>query len=229
LAILATVRRSSSTIHQLGEAKWGRVSGLTLFLPHGYEGQGRNILRRAWSVFCSCAPNSHAVCVPSTPAQMFHLLRRQMLRRLRKPLIILTPKSLLRHPLSVSRLEELSANGFQTVIDEIDDVSASAVTRVVFCSGKSIRPAEIAARIEVADRRNRAGRTAVSVPTEEYEAILRKYENAREIIWCQEEPQNQGSWYQIRHRLQSKLEASMSCCTRAGREPPRRRLVLRPA
>jgi 2-oxoglutarate dehydrogenase E1 component len=154
---------------------------------------------------------------------MFHLLRRQMLRRLRKPLIIMTPKSLLRHPLSVSRLEELSANGFQTVIDEIDDVSASGVTRVVFCSGKVYFDL-------LKSRRESKSQTVAIVrveqlypfPTEEYEAILRKYENAREIIWCQEEPQNQGSWYQIRHRLQSKLEAKheLLYAGRAGAAAP---------
>jgi len=170
-----------------------------------------------------CAEFNMQVCVPSTPAQMFHLLRRQMLRSLRKPLVILTPKSLLRHPLSVSRLEELSANGFQMVIDEIDDVSPSAVTRVVFCSGK------VYFDLLKARRESKSQTVAVvrveqlyPFPTEEYEAVLRKYENAREIIWCQEEPQNQGSWYQIRHRLQSKLEAKheLLYAGRAGAAAP---------
>jgi 2-oxoglutarate dehydrogenase E1 component len=146
------------------------------------------------------------VCVPSTPAQMFHMLRRQMLRPLRKPLIVMTPKSLLRHPMSVSRLEELAGGGFYSVIDDIDDLKPSAVTRIVLCSGKVYFDL-LKARREV-----KADSVAVvrleqlyPFPSEEYEAILRKYSNAREIVWCQEEPQNQGSWYQIRHRLQSKL------------------------
>jgi 2-oxoglutarate dehydrogenase E1 component len=190
-----------------GEAKWGRVSGLTLFLPHGYEGQGPEHSSARLERFLQlCAEFNMQVCVPSTPAQMFHMLRRQMLRPLRKPLIVMTPKSLLRHPLSVSRLEELSSSGFQTVIDEIDDLKPSAVTRIVFCSGKVYFDL-------LKTRRETKSDSAAIVrieqlypfPSEEYEAVLRKYSNAREIIWCQEEPQNQGSWYQIRHRLQATL------------------------
>jgi 2-oxoglutarate dehydrogenase E1 component len=207
-----------------GEAKWGRVSGITLFLPHGYEGQGPEHSSARLERFLQlCAEFNMQVCVPSTPAQMFHLLRRQMLRNLRKPLIIMTPKSLLRHPLSVSRLEELTGNSFQTVIDEIDDLRASAVTRVVFCSGKVYFDL-------LKSRREAKSETAAIVrieqlypfPSEEYEAILQKYMNAREIIWCQEEPQNQGSWYQIRHRLQSKLGAQheLLYAGRAGAAAP---------
>jgi 2-oxoglutarate dehydrogenase E1 component len=190
-----------------GEAKWGRVSGITLFLPHGYEGQGPEHSSARLERFLQlCAEFNMQVCVPSTPAQMFHLLRRQMLRPLRKPLVIMTPKSLLRHPLSVSRLEELSGSGFQTVIDEIDDIRPSAVTRIVFCSGK------VYFDLLKSRRESKAESVAIvrveqlyPFPSEEYEAIVQKYSNAREIVWCQEEPQNQGSWYQIRHRLQSKL------------------------
>jgi 2-oxoglutarate dehydrogenase E1 component len=190
-----------------GEAKWGRLSGLTLFLPHGYEGQGPEHSSARLERFLQlCAEYNMQVCVPSTPAQMFHMLRRQMVRPLRKPLIVMTPKSLLRHPMSVSRLEELATGGFYSVIDDIDDPKASAVTRVVLCSGKVYFDL-LKARREV-----KADTVAVvrleqlyPFPSEEYEAILRKYSNAHEIVWCQEEPQNQGSWYQIRHRLQSKL------------------------
>ncbi|HEY0799902.1 MAG TPA: 2-oxoglutarate dehydrogenase E1 component, partial [Steroidobacteraceae bacterium] len=191
-----------------GEAKWGRVSGITLFLPHGYEGQGPEHSSARLERFLQlCAEFNMQVCVPSTPAQMFHMLRRQMLRALRKPLIIMTPKSLLRHPLSVSRLEELSGSGFQTVIDEIDELKPSAVTRIVFCSGK------VYFDLLKARREGKVESVAIvrieqlyPFPSEEYQAVLQKYSNAREIIWCQEEPQNQGSWYQIRHRLQSKLD-----------------------
>jgi 2-oxoglutarate dehydrogenase E1 component len=207
-----------------GEAKWGRVSGITLFLPHGYEGQGPEHSSARLERFLQlCAEFNMQVCVPSTPAQMFHVLRRQMLRSLRKPLIIMTPKSLLRHPLSVSRLEELSGSGFQTVIDEIDDLKPSAVTRIVFCSGKVY--------FDLLKSRREAKTESVAIvrieqlypfPSEEYEAVLRKYSNAREIIWCQEEPQNQGSWYQIRHRLQSKLDArhELLYAGRAGAAAP---------
>jgi 2-oxoglutarate dehydrogenase E1 component len=190
-----------------GEAKWGRLSGLTLFLPHGYEGQGPEHSSARLERFLQlCAEYNMQVCVPSTPAQMFHMLRRQMVRPLRKPLIVMTPKSLLRHPLSVSRLEELGTGSFNTVIDEIDDLKPSAVTRVVLCSGKVY--------FDLLKSRREVKADSVAIvrleqlypfPSEEYEAILRKYANAREIVWCQEEPQNQGGWYQIRHRLQSKL------------------------
>ncbi len=190
-----------------GEAKWGRLSGLTLFLPHGYEGQGPEHSSARLERFLQlCAEYNMQVCVPSTPAQMFHMLRRQVVRPLRKPLIVMTPKSLLRHPLSVSRLEELSTGGFNPVIDEIDDLKPSAVTRVVLCSGKVY--------FDLLKARREAKADAVAVvrleqlypfPSDEYDAILRKYSNAREVVWCQEEPQNQGSWYQIRHRLQAKL------------------------
>ena len=190
-----------------GEAKWGRLSGITLLLPHGYEGQGPEHSSARLERFLQlCAEYNMQVCVPSTPAQMFHMLRRQMVRPLRKPLIVMTPKSLLRHPLSVSRLEELGSGGFYSVIDEIDDVKPSAVTRIVLCSGK------VYFDLLKARRESKVESVAVvrveqlyPFPSEEYEAILRKYANAREIVWCQEEPQNQGSWYQIRHRLQSKL------------------------
>jgi 2-oxoglutarate dehydrogenase E1 component len=190
-----------------GEAKWGRLSGLTLFLPHGYEGQGPEHSSARLERFLQlCAEYNIQVCVPSTPAQMFHMLRRQMVRALRKPLIIMTPKSLLRHPLSVSRLEELATGSFRNVIDEIDDLKPSAVTRVVLCSGKVYFDL-------LKSRRESKVETVAIVrleqlypfPSEEYEAIIRKYSNAREIVWCQEEPQNQGSWYQIRHRLQLPL------------------------
>jgi len=207
-----------------GEAKWGRLSGITLFLPHGYEGQGPEHSSARLERFLQlCAEFNMQVCVPSTPAQMFHMLRRQMIRPLRKPLIIMTPKSLLRHPLSVSRLEELAAGGFQTVIDEVDDLKTAAVKRVVFCSGKVY--------FDLLKSRREAKVDTVAIvrieqlypfPSEEYEAILQKYSNAQEIVWCQEEPQNQGSWYQIRHRLQSKLGAKheLLYAGRAGAAAP---------
>ncbi len=120
-----------------GEAKWGRHSGLTLFLPHGYEGQGPEHSSARLERFLQlCAEHNMQVVVPSTPAQMFHLLRRQMIRPLRKPLVVLTPKSLLRHRLSVSQLEELSAGGFRPLIDEQDELAREDVRRLVFCSGK---------------------------------------------------------------------------------------------
>ncbi len=190
-----------------GEAKWGRLSGLTLLLPHGYEGQGPEHSSARLERFLQlCAELNMQVCVPSTPGQMFHMLRRQMVRPLRKPLIVMTPKSLLRHKLAVTPLAELVGGEFQTVIDEIDPIDAAAVQRVVFCSGKVY--------FDLLEQRRTDGLTNVALirleqlypfPTEGYEAVLERYANAHEIVWCQEEPQNQGAWYQIRHRLQERL------------------------
>ena len=207
-----------------GEAKWGRLSGLALFLPHGYEGQGPEHSSARLERFLQlCAEYNMQVCVPSTPAQMFHMLRRQMVRALRKPLIVMTPKSLLRHPLSVSHLEELAGGGFRNIIDEIDPIKPSAVSRIVLCSGKVY--------FDLLKARREAKVDTVAIvrveqlypfPSDEYEAILRKYPAAREIVWCQEEPQNQGSWYQIRHRLQAKIgpKSELLYAGRAGAAAP---------
>ena len=187
-----------------GEAKWERFCGLVLLLPHGYEGAGPEHSSARLERFLQlCAENNMQVCVPSTPAQMFHMLRRQMRQSFRKPLIVMTPKSLLRHELSVSSLEDLSGGGFARVIGEVDDVPAQQVQRIVFCSGKVYFDLLKA-------RRKEALRDVALVrleqlypfPSEEYQAMLNRYPNAREVVWCQEEPQNQGAWYQIRHRLQ---------------------------
>src|SRR5437868_312627 len=187
-----------------GEAKWERFCGLVLLLPHGYEGAGPEHSSARLERFLQlCAGNNMQVCVPSTPAQMFHMLRRQMRQSFRKPLIVMTPKSLLRHELSVSSLEDLSRGGFARVIGEVDDVPAQQVQRIVFCSGKVYFDL-------LKERRKQALREVALVrieqlypfPSEEYQATLNRYPNANEIVWCQEEPQNQGAWYQIRHRLQ---------------------------
>ncbi len=190
-----------------GEAKWERYCGLVLFLPHGYEGAGpEHSSARLERYLQLCAESNMQVCVPSTPAQMFHMLRRQMLQPFRKPLIVMAPKSLLRHELSVSSLEELTRGGFARVIGEIDELPAQGVGRVVFCSGKVY--------FDLLKARRKDGLRDVALvrieqlypfPAEEYEAALSHYPNAREVVWCQEEPQNQGAWYQIRHRLQEPL------------------------
>jgi len=203
-----------------GESKWGRLCGLALFLPHGYEGQGPEHSSARLERFLQLsAENNMQVCVPSTPAQMFHMLRRQMLRKLRKPLIVMTPKSLLRHKLSVSPLDDLTTGTFRNVIDEVDDIKPAQVKRVVFCAGKVY--------FDLLESRRGDGIQDVALvrieqlypfPTTEYAAVLQKYTNAREIVWCQEEPQNQGSWYQIRHRLQEPL-SSKDKLLYAGRSP----------
>jgi 2-oxoglutarate dehydrogenase E1 component len=190
-----------------GEAKWGRLCSLTLLLPHGYEGQGPEHSSARLERFLQlCAEQNMQVCVPSTPAQMFHMLRRQMKQDFRKPLIVMTPKSLLRHKLSVSPLEDLTRGSFRRLIDEVDDVQPQKVTRIVFCSGKVY--------FDLLESRRADGIHNVALvrieqlypfPNEEYAAVIRKYSQAHEIVWCQEEPQNQGAWYQIRHRLNEPL------------------------
>ncbi|MDP2324797.1 MAG: 2-oxoglutarate dehydrogenase E1 component [Gammaproteobacteria bacterium] len=192
-----------------GEAKWGRLCGLTLFLPHGQEGQGPEHSSARLERFLQlCAELNMQVCIPSTPAQMFHMLRRQMLRPLRKPLIVMTPKSLLRHRLSSSPLDELKTGRFQLVIPEADPLDAAGVRRIVFCSGKVY--------FDLLEARRAKGASDVALvrieqlypfPAAEYAAAIARYPAVREIVWCQEEPQNQGAWYQIRHQLQRPLPA----------------------
>jgi 2-oxoglutarate dehydrogenase E1 component len=203
-----------------GEAKWERFCGLVLLLPHGYEGAGPEHSSARLERFLQlCAENNMQVCVPSTPAQMFHMLRRQMRQSFRKPLIVMTPKSLLRHELSVSSLEDLSGGGFARVIGEVDDLPAQQVQRLVFCSGKVY--------FDLLQGRRKEGLRDVALvrieqlypfPSEEYQAMLNRYPNVREVVWCQEEPQNQGAWYQIRHRLQE-LVMGRRPVLYAGRRP----------
>jgi 2-oxoglutarate dehydrogenase E1 component len=203
-----------------GEAKWERFCGLALFLPHGYESAGPEHSSARLERFLQlCAESNMQVCVPSTPAQMFHMLRRQMLQPYRKPLVVMTPKSLLRHEMSVSSLEDLTRGSFARVIDELDEFNPAQVRRLVFCSGKVY--------FDLLKARRKDGIRDVALvrieqlypfPSEEYDAILNRYANAREIVWCQEEPQNQGAWYQIRHRLQEPL-GSRRQVLYAGRAP----------
>jgi 2-oxoglutarate dehydrogenase E1 component len=152
---------------------------------------------------------------------MFHMLRRQMLRNWRKPLIVMTPKSLLRHELSVSTLQDLQRGEFHRVIDEVDDIQPKDVRRLVFCSGKVY--------FDLLKTRRKDGIRDVALvrleqlypfPTPDYEAILRRYPNARELVWCQEEPQNQGAWYQIRHRLDAPGRKPVMYAGRAAAAAP---------
>jgi 2-oxoglutarate dehydrogenase E1 component len=186
-----------------GQAKWGRLCGLTLFLPHGYEGQGpEHSSARLERYLQLCAADNMQVCVPSTPAQMFHMLRRQMKRSVRLPLVVMTPKSLLRHPQSVSHLDDLTKGSFQTVIGETEPIDPKKVKRVVFCSGKVY--------FDLVDGRKKHDASQVAIvrveqlypfPREPFNETLARYPNAAEIVWCQEEPENQGAWYQIKHKL----------------------------
>ena len=190
-----------------GEAKWGRLCGLVLFLPHGYEGQGPEHSSARLERFLQlCAEHNIQVCVPSTPAQMFHMIRRQMLRHYRKPLIVLTPKSLLRHKMSVSPLAELSDGHFRLLIPDEGQLAADKVKRVVFCSGKVYFDLLSARQVhDISDVALVRIEQLYPFPIDQYAEALALYPAATSIVWCQEEPQNQGAWYQIRHRLQEPL------------------------
>jgi len=201
-----------------GESKWGRLCGLTLLLPHGYEGQGpEHSSARIERYLQLCAEQNIQVCVPTTPAQIFHLLRRQMLRAFRKPLIVMTPKSLLRHKLAVSSLAELSEGQFNNVKGEVDPLNAEAITRVILCTGKVY--------YDLIEARRRDSLDYIAIisieqlypfPDREFVAELSKYPNIKELIWCQEEPENQGAWHQIKHRFIGHLEGQATL-TYAGR------------
>ncbi|MBK7081055.1 MAG: 2-oxoglutarate dehydrogenase E1 component [Betaproteobacteria bacterium] len=183
-----------------GEAKWGRLCGLVLLLPHGYEGQGpEHSSARPERFLQLCAEHNMQVCVPTTPAQIYHLLRRQMVRPYRTPLVVMSPKSLLRHKEAVSTLEELAEGGFQTVIGETEKITARNVRRVILCSGK-VYYELLAHRREhrIADVAIIRFEQLYPFPHDDFKAQLAKFPNAKEIVWCQEEPQNQGAWYRLR-------------------------------
>ena len=186
-----------------GEQKWGRLCGLVMLLPHGYEGQGpEHSSARLERYMQLCAEQNIQVCTPTTPAQIFHLLRRQIVRKFRKPLIVMTPKSLLRHKLAVSSLEDLTLGQFYTVIPEVDAIEAKKVTRVVLCCGKVY--------YDLLQKRRDDGLNHIAIirieqlypfPKKALIDELSKYTKAKEIVWCQEEPQNQGVWFSSQHNI----------------------------
>jgi 2-oxoglutarate dehydrogenase E1 component len=183
-----------------GEAKWGRICGLVMLLPHGYEGQGpEHSSARPERYLQLCAEHNMQVCVPTTPAQIYHLLRRQMIRPFRRPLIVMSPKSLLRHKEAVSTLDELATGQFQNVIGETEKLVAKNVRRVIVCTGKVYY--ELAAY----RREHKCNDVAIlrmeqlyPFPHADFRSALAKFPNATEVVWCQEEPQNQGAWYRLR-------------------------------
>lgn len=179
-----------------GEQKWGRLCGLVMYLPHGYEGSGpEHSSARLERYLQLCAQENMQVCVPTTPAQIFHLIRRQILRPYRKPLIVMTPKSMLRNPLATSSLGDLSTGEFALVIPEIDEIDPKNVDRVVLCTGKIYYEL-------LEQRRKEQLRDIVFIRIEQLypfpdkilQAVLKPYQHVKDIIWCQEEPQNQGAW-----------------------------------
>jgi 2-oxoglutarate dehydrogenase E1 component len=191
-----------------GEAKWGRLCGLVLLLPHGYEGQGPEHSSARLERFMQlCSNDNIQVCIPSTPAQMFHLIRRQIMMGTRKPLIVMTPKSLLRNKAATATLDELAGVGFELLIDDVLVVDKKKIKRVVLCSGKvyydlieslaATRQKDIAVvRVE----------QLYPIPHQELSTTFNSYPADSEIVWCQEEPQNQGAWYQTMHNLLASMQ-----------------------
>jgi len=190
-----------------GEVKWGRVNGITLMLPHGYEGQGPEHSSARLERFMQLSADTNMqVCQPTTASQIFHLLRRQMVRNLRKPLIIMTPKSLLRAKDAASPLSEFTKGSFQTIIPENKELKADKVKRIVACSGKVY--------YDLVKKREEKGHDDVAIlrveqlypfPHKAFSTELKKYPNATEVVWCQDEPQNQGAWFFVQHYLHENM------------------------
>ncbi|WP_395668283.1 2-oxoglutarate dehydrogenase E1 component [Rhodoferax sp.] len=190
-----------------GEVKWGRVNGITLMLPHGYEGQGPEHSSARLERFMQLAADTNMQIVqPTTASQIFHVLRRQMVRNLRKPLVIMSPKSLLRNKDATSPLSEFTKGGFQTIIPEQREIKADKVKRVIACSGKVY--------YDLVKKREEKGHDDVAIlrveqlypfPHKAFSAELKKYPNATEVVWCQDEPQNQGAWFFVQHYLHENM------------------------
>ncbi len=203
-----------------GLQKWGRICQLTLFLPHGFEGQGPEHSSARLERFLQlCAQLNMRVWVPTTPAQLFHLLRDQMLRDFRRPLIVMMPKSLLRHPLSKSSLEELSTGTLQVCIPEQDNLDSAKVRRVVMCYGKVYYDLLKARRErQVDDIAIVRVEQLYPFPRGNLADVLASYPGMTEIVWCQEEPRNQGAWYQIQHHLWVLINGQKRQLGYAGRD-----------
>ncbi len=194
-----------------GEQKWGRLSGLVMLLPHGYEGQGPEHSSARLERFLQlCAQHNMQVCVPTTPAQAFHMLRRQIIRPWRAPLVVMSPKSLLRHKQAVSTLEDLSEGSFQPVLPDSHPTDNQTIKKAILCSGKVF--------YDLADKRRADNRDDVAIirieqlypfPEKLLQAELSKYPNIKDVVWCQEEPMNQGAWYSSQHHIRSILDKNL--------------------
>ena len=190
-----------------GEHKWGKYTGLVMLLPHGYEGQGAEHSSARIERFLQlCSSQNMQVCVPSTPAQMFHLLRRQMVRNCRKPLVVITPKSLLRHKECTSSLDDLAGGFYQRVLPEVDEIDPKNVKYILLCSGKVY--------YELLHERRAMKRNDIAIvrveqlypfPGPELNHVLKPYKNATELVWVQEEPKNQGAWDFVKPRIPAML------------------------
>ncbi len=191
-----------------GEVKWGRVNGLTLMLPHGYEGQGPEHSSARLERFMQlAADNNMQIVQPTSASQIFHVLRRQMVRMFRKPLVLMTPKSLLRNKDATSPLSDFTKGDFKTVIAEVDaEIDAAKVKRVIACSGKVYYDL-VKKRAE-----RKSGDVAIlrveqlyPFPHKAFAAELKKYANATDVVWCQDEPQNQGAWFFVQHCIHENM------------------------
>jgi 2-oxoglutarate dehydrogenase E1 component len=206
------------------ESKWGQPSGLVLLLPHGYEGQGPEHSSARLERFLQlCAENNMQVANCTTPAQYFHLLRRQMLggadrRGVRKPLIVFTPKSLLRHPVAVSSLQDLTSGGFREVMSDAANIDAGRVKKVLFCSGKVY--------YDLIAARQQRGAEDVAInrieqlypfPQAEFTDLLARYPVPAEVVWAQEEPRNMGAWRFVQEQVQPLLNGTKRTLRYAGR------------
>ena len=203
-----------------GEQKWNRMSGLVMFLPHGFEGQGaEHSSARLERYLQLCAQHNIQVVIPTTAAQIFHVLRRQMHMHCRRPLIVMSPKSLLRHPLAASELAELSESEFKMVIPEMDNLDDNKIKRVIFCSGKVF--------VDLIERRRQEKIDDIAIirieqlypfPDKQARQQVKRYVNARTYIWCQEEPMNQGAWYASQHHIRAVIGTAYPL-EYAGRPP----------
>jgi 2-oxoglutarate dehydrogenase E1 component len=191
-----------------GWEKWGLLCGLVMLLPHGYEGQGaEHSSARLERYLRLCANHNIQVCSPTTPAQVFHMLRRQMIRPYRSPLIVMSPKSLLRNRLATSPKQSFIDGEFQPVIGEIDKLDPNLIQRLIMCTGKVY--------YDLLEARRSRGMENVAIirieqlypfPQDDFQEVIAQFPNIEEFIWCQEEPQNQGAWDQIKHRFHTLLK-----------------------
>ena len=171
-----------------------------MLLPHGYDGQGpEHSSARPERFLQLCAEDNMQFCMPSTPAQVFHMLRRQMVRPYRKPLIVMTPKNILRDPIAASELREFTEGEFNNILDETDEIKIAEVKKIIFCAGK------LYYELVKARREHKIMNTAIvrieqlyPFPQQEVQQIVSKYSGAREVVWCQEEPRNQGAWFFVK-------------------------------
>ncbi len=190
-----------------GEHKWGKACGLVMLLPHGFEGQGaEHSSARVERYLQLCSAHNMQVCVPTTPAQMFHLLRRQMLRNCRKPLVVMTPKSLLRHKECTSSLDDLASGYYKRVLAEVDQIDPGNVKHIILCSGKVY--------YELLTERRVKKRNDVAIirleqlypfPGPELNEVLECYSKTSDLVWVQEEPKNQGAWDFVKPRIPAML------------------------